>query len=148
MRRFDCQLGIGQDPDMNVQRLEVGVLGDASDLEGSVGLGDGANSDLVRVDALWDWCEPSVGEVDLGRVLCCSVAGVFPGSPDAPLGVEKIEESDSRFYSAQDLHPVPCPRGRLGRCVVHLLPVRVEVDEGRIDPEGCVVAVQVYDVGA
>ncbi len=64
---FNRQLRVRENPDVNVQRFEIGVLGDASDLKGPVGLCDRANGDLVRVDPLRDWCEPSVGEVDLGR---------------------------------------------------------------------------------
>ncbi len=86
---------------MNVQGFKVGVFGDASYLEGAVRFGDGPDGDLVRVYSLWNWCEPSVSEVDLGRVLRRCSCRVFSWASDAPLGIEKVEKGYGWFNSTQ-----------------------------------------------
>ena len=65
---LDCQLRVRQDPDVNVQRFEVRVFGDTAELEGTVGLCDGSDGYLVRVNPLRSGCEPAVSEVDLGWI--------------------------------------------------------------------------------
>jgi len=48
---------------------------------------------------LWNWCEPSVGEMDLARVLGSDTArsGILCWAADRPVVVEKIHHSDRWF---------------------------------------------------
>ena len=87
---FEAKLGIGQDPDMNRDGLVVLVLCDASDLNGPVGLADRAYCNVIRVYTEGYWCEPSICEVNLGRVLGVSCGSILSGACDAPVGIEKV----------------------------------------------------------
>jgi hypothetical protein len=77
---------------MDCDLFEVRILCDAADLNGLVGLGERSNRNLMWMEPLRNWREPSVGEMDLARVLGSDTAGsgVLCGATDRPVVIEKI----------------------------------------------------------
>jgi hypothetical protein len=84
--------------------FEVRVFCDAADLNGLVGLAERPNSDLMRMKPLWNWCKPSIGEVDFAWILGCNAtsSGILCRAADRPVVVEEIHQGCCWLDSAHE----------------------------------------------